>query len=181
MEPPCVSSLGRYDELAQAVDARIGLLPATRSPGRLFVLLGDDSDPDGFALQLLDIGDPREIVEHPHVPLRAVGLAHSAVGWSAPMSEPGDPFVRPSEHPQRRRAHTTTLVAGAGEVWSVVRIGDDAPHVWPDGVGLIPDGLRVAWARHCVRLTHPSFGDADPLRVSAPPRRTRRAAPRRAR
>jgi hypothetical protein len=178
MEDPRVSSLDGYDDLARAVDARIGLLPATRAPGRMYAVLDDNDDADGFRLQLVDIGDPREIVAHPHIPLLACALAHSALGWSAPMPEPGEVFIRPSEHPQRRRAHTTTLVAGVGEVWSVVRIGDDAPQTWPDGVGLIPDGLRVAWVRHCVRLVHPSFAGRDPL--SSPRRRARRATPRRA-
>jgi hypothetical protein len=95
MEPPRVSSLDRYDELARGVDARIGLLPATRAPGRLFALHADLEDDDGFALRLIDIGDPKLIIERPVVPLLATALAHSALGWSAPMPEPGAVFVRP--------------------------------------------------------------------------------------
>jgi hypothetical protein len=169
-----VISLDRHDELALVVDARVGLLPATRAPGRLFAVFAEPGDPDGFALESIAIGDPRLIVEHPTVPPCVAALAHSAVGWSAPLPDDGVPFVRPSLHPLRRRAHTTTLVAGRGEVWSVVRIGDDPPQVWPDGVGLIPDALRAAWVRHRAIEAHPSS-----RRVSAAPTPTRRGVPRR--
>jgi hypothetical protein len=36
-------------------------------------------------------------------------------------------------------------------VWSVVRIGDDEPQVWPDGVGIVPERLQTAWVRALTR------------------------------
>lgn len=139
------------DDLARIIDARLRMAPSMRAPGRLFAVhadpdgLDDPDDLDGVRLRLLDVGDPREIVRRPRVPADAIALAHSALGWSAPLPDAGTPAMRPSLHPERRRAHTTTVVGGTGTVWSVVRIGDDAPQVWPDGVGTIPERLQRAW------------------------------------
>lgn len=136
------------DDLARLIDARLRMVPSMRAPGRLFAVLDDPEAPDGVRLRLVDVGDPREIVRRPHVPVDAIALVHSALGWSAPLPEPGTPAIRPSLHPQRRRAHTTTVVGGDDAiVWSVVRIGDDEPQVWPDGVGTIPERLQDAWRR----------------------------------
>jgi len=165
VNPRHVVPVSRFDHLAQVIDARLGMLPAMRAPGRLFAVVADPCASDGFQLIILATGDPREIVDDCsgwQAPFNTIALAHSALGWSAPLPDAGEEMLRPSLHPQRRRAHTLTLVAGADELWSVVRIGDDEPHVWPDGVGLIPDGLRAAWAAH---RRHPS--------LSAPPPPTR--------
>ncbi len=137
----------RFDLLAEAVDLRLCVLPAMRTPGRLFAVHASATDVDGFTLTLIATGDPRDIVRRPDVPRDALALAHSALGWSAPLPDDGPLAVRPSRHPQRRRAHSLSLVGGAGELWSVVRIGDDERHLWPDGEGVIPDRLRAAWRR----------------------------------
>jgi hypothetical protein len=137
----------RLDRLADAVDHRLSVLPAMREPGRLFAVRAAPGADGGFALVLLATGDPRDIVRRPTVPRDILALAHSALGWSAPMPEDGTLMLRPSRHPMRRRAHSLTLIGGASELWAVVRIGDDERHIWPDGEGLIPDRLRAAWRR----------------------------------
>jgi hypothetical protein len=61
------------------------------------------------------------------------------VGWAR---------IRPSRHPQRRRAHATVLVGGEdGEDVSVLRYAGGEPQVLRGGVGVVTERLLGCWAR----------------------------------
>lgn len=67
------------------------------------------------------------------------------------MEADGTVRTRPSEHPQRRRVHTTVLVGGEdGEEVSVVRFADDEPLILRGGVGVVHERLLRCWARRQV-------------------------------
>jgi hypothetical protein len=85
-------------------------------------------------------------------PAGVFAIALSATAWAAPMDDDDLPAgwtrTRPSQHPQRRRAHTTVLVAGdPGEDVSVLRYAGGEPQVLRGGVGLVHERLLDCWAR----------------------------------
>ena len=151
------------EALALAVDELVRVPAARRGSGRLYAVrcgadtaggdgeAGDGSDgAAGVVLELLAEGEARTLPQkvHPPAGVRAIALASGV--WAAPMDD--DLLHRsPSQHPQRRRAHVTVVVAAEGDRdavdVSVLRYGDGAPTVIRGGVGLIHQRLVRCWSR----------------------------------
>jgi hypothetical protein len=135
-----------YDDievLARLVDERIGALPEGLDPARLFgVRLRDE----GFVLVPFWSGVAREIPYALRPPDGCVAIALDTGGWSAPLDDCD--IMRPSEHPSRRRIHTTTLIHGDGEDVTVLTYdGDSNLQVMRGGVGVVPERMRAVWSR----------------------------------
>jgi hypothetical protein len=145
-----------FDALARAVDERLLALPPGLDPARMF---GLRCRPDGFVLVPFWSGVAREIPARLVPPDGCDALALETTGWAAPLEGEVDDrgyvgagYVRPSQHPQRRRVHHTLLVYGAaGTDVSILRYGDDEPQVLRGGVGAVLDSVRECWARGRVR------------------------------
>ena len=166
------------EALALAVDERIQVPAAERRDGRLYAVRsapaadpdpdragregdgrGDDDDggDDGTSgaglavvLELLAEGEARTIPQkvRPPAGLQAIALASGV--WAAPMEDDG-PSLRPSQHPERRRAHLTVVVGVEddrdGVDVSVLRYGDGSPTVMRGGIGLIHQRMLRCWSR----------------------------------
>ena len=76
-------------------------------------------------------------------------IAIESGGWAAPMdgTVANGTLIRPSQHPEAERMHSTALVYGRGVDVTVLRVGDEPPRVMRGGVGVVPDLLRACWAR----------------------------------
>ena len=151
------------EALAMSVDELVRAPAAERGSGRLYAVrctpdaAGDNDPPEGagsdaagVVLELLAEGEARTLPQkvRPPAGVRAIALASGV--WAAPMD---DDLVHrpPSEHPQRRRAHLTVVVATEGDHdavdVSVLRYGDDSPTVLRGGVGLIHQRMVRCWSR----------------------------------
>ena len=151
------------EALAMTVDELVQVPAAERGSGRLYAVrytpdtVGDSDPPEGagndaagVVLELLAEGEARTLPQkvRPPAGVRAIALASGV--WAAPMDD--DLLHRsPSQHPQRRRAHLTVLVAAeddhdAVDV-SVLRYGDGSPTVMRGGVGLIHQRMVRCWSR----------------------------------
>jgi hypothetical protein len=151
------------EALALAVDDLVRLPAAERRSGRLYAVrctpdaAGDSSPEEGggsesadVVLELLAEGEARTLPQkvRPPAGVRAIALASGV--WAAPMDD--DLLDRsPSQHPQRRRAHLTVVVATEGDHdavdVSVLRYGDGSPTVLRGGVGLIHQRMVRCWSR----------------------------------
>lgn len=141
------------ETLALAVDELVRVPGADRAEARLFgVRLDGGEGPDRTVhVEVLARGEARRIPEKVSPPAGLFAIALAATAWAAPM-EPmeGDGTVRtrPSEHPHRRRVHTTVLVGGAdGEEVSVLRFADDEPLILRGGMGVVHERLLRCWTR----------------------------------
>jgi hypothetical protein len=138
--------------LALAVDDVVRLPAADRATARLYGVRIDGEGPDvRVGLEVLAKGEARQIPLRVRPPAGLFAIALAATAWAAPMEENvpiGWARLRPSQHPQRRRVHTTVLVGGEdGEAVSVLRYADGEPLVLRDGVGVIHERLLHCWAR----------------------------------
>ncbi|MCA1846033.1 MAG: hypothetical protein LC792_23145 [Actinobacteria bacterium] len=150
------------EALALAVDEIVRLPAAERRTGRLYAVHctgtaagddDDDTDPGdgaaGVVLELLAEGEARTLPQRVRPPagVRAIALASGA--WAAPLED--GPNLPPSQHPERRRAHLTVIVAPEGErdgvEVSVLRYGEGTPTVLRGGVGLIHQRMLRCWSR----------------------------------
>jgi hypothetical protein len=167
------------EALALAVDERIRVPAAERRDGRLYAVRSgpavapdpdcagrdggsrDDDDDDGgddgtggagaaVVLELLAEGEARTIPQKIRPPAGVQAIALASGVWAAPM-EPEGPSLRPSQHPERRRAHLTVVVGREadhdGVDVSVLRYGDGSPTVMRGGVGLIHQRMLRCWSR----------------------------------
>ena len=150
------------EALALAVDELVRVPAAERRTGRLYAVRcnpdaagdGDDhADPGDDAaavlLELLAEGEARTLPQRVRPPagVRAIALASGV--WVAPMD--ADPnLLPPSQHPKRRRAHVTVVVAPEGEhdgvEIAVLRYGDGTPTVMRGGIGLIHQRMLRCWS-----------------------------------
>ena len=150
------------EALALAVDELVRIPAAERRSGRLYAVrcnppaAGDADDADtpgddaaGVVLELLAEGEARTLPQwvRPPAGVRAIALASGV--WAAPLED--GPNFPPSQHPDRRRAHLTVVVAPEGasdavEI-SVLRYGDGTPTVLRGGVGLIHQRMLRCWSR----------------------------------
>jgi hypothetical protein len=128
--------------LARVVDERVLELPEGLDPARLFgVRLRDGR----VVLVPFWSGAAREIPRGLRPPDGCCAIALETGGWSAPIDDEYD--CRPSEHPQRRRMHSTVLVYGNGIDVTVLRYDDGEPQVLRGGVGVVLELLQACWAR----------------------------------
>ena len=150
------------EALALAVDELVAVPAAERRCGRLFAVRctpdaagdgGPHADPGGSAgtvvLELLAEGEARTLPQKVRPPAGVQAIALSSGVWAAPLDDrPGTP---PSQHPDRRRAHVTVLVAPEGDRdavnVSVLRYGDGTPAILRGGIGLIHQRLVRCWSR----------------------------------
>jgi hypothetical protein len=135
------------DALARAVDKRVLELPEGCDPARLFgVRLRPN---DGFVLVPFWSGVAREVPYGLAPPDGCDAIAIESGGWAAPMdgTVANGTWIRPSQHPEAQRMHSTALVYGSGVDVTVLRVGDEPPRVMRGGVGVVPDLLRACWAR----------------------------------
>ena len=151
------------EALAMSVDELVRSPAAERGSGRLYAVRctpdaagdndlqeGTGSDAAGVVLELLAEGEARTLPQkvRPPAGVRAIALASGV--WAAPMDD--DLLHRsPSQHPQRRRAHLTVVVAAEGDDdavdVSVLRYGDGTPTVLRGGIGLIHQRMVRCWSR----------------------------------
>jgi hypothetical protein len=85
-------------------------------------------------------------------PSNAIALVLLCGGWMAPMDDPSlsQPVERmPSRRPDRCRVHSTTLIGGAFEIVSVLRVhGHPDPMIMPGpAFGRVPEALERCWLR----------------------------------
>jgi hypothetical protein len=140
------------EALALAVDALVGPA-ADRATARLYGVRVDDGEGADVRvhLEVLAEGEARQLPLRVRPPAGLFAIALAATAWAAPMEDDvpvGWARLRPSQHPQRRRVHTTVLVGGEnGEDVSVLRYADGEPQVLRGGVGVVPERLLHCWAR----------------------------------
>jgi hypothetical protein len=147
--------------LALSVDALVHRSPDGRDPmARLYGVVVD-GDPTRPGIRLLEKGDAKRILRRVRPPRGLDALALAVGGWRAPLGPDGRREVRPSRHPERRRMHAVSIVAGAGELTTVLRSAGkpEAIEVFPGGVGVVPDLLRHCWWR--ARAREAGHPDAD--------------------
>jgi hypothetical protein len=138
------------DALARAVDERVLALPDGMDPARLF---GIRTKADGgFALVPFWSGVARGLPYGLAPPDGCDAIALDTGGWAAPMDDMAG-VQRPSQHPEARRMHQTTLVYGAGVDVTVLRYPGEAPQVIRGGVGVVLELMQACWARR--RRAHP--------------------------
>ena len=150
------------EALALAVDELVRSPAAQRRPGRLYAVrcatdaAGDDpaSNHPGegagaVVLELLAEGEARTLPQKVRPPAGVLAIALASGVWAAPLDD--RPGLPPSQHPQRRRAHITNVIACEGDRdavdVSVLRYGDGAPMVVRGGMGLVHDRMVRCWLR----------------------------------
>src|SRR5438128_2457786 len=139
------STSEEMEALARAVDVRVLELPESCDPARLF---GVRKRSDDFVLVPFWSGVGREIPFGLTPPDGCCAIAFESGGWAAPVDDEVGITIRPSQHPQRRRVHQTTLVFGEGGAdISVVRCDGEPPQVMTGGIGTIPELMRACWRR----------------------------------
>jgi hypothetical protein len=138
------------EALALAVDDRVRVPAAHRVAARLYAVRVFDTDhlPISLQLEVLAEGEARELPQQVRPPAGVTAIALAATAWLAPVEEDGGAAIRPSLHPERRRAHVTVLVSGDdGDEVSVLRLGQGQPQVLRDGVGVVTERMVHCWAR----------------------------------
>jgi hypothetical protein len=150
------------DALALAVDELIRWPAAERRSGRLYAVrcaagsdIGDPASEQpgsgvgSVTLELLAEGEARSLPQKVRPPAGVQAIALASGVWVAPLDD--RPGLPPSQHPHRRRAHVTNLVACEGDRdavdVSVLRYGDGAPMVMRGGMGLIHERMVRCWLR----------------------------------
>jgi hypothetical protein len=150
------------ETLALAVDDLVRLPAADRRSGRLYAVrysadaAGDGDDEhhpdegaDAVVLELLAEGEARTLPQKVRPPAGVQAIALASGVWVAPLDD--RPGLRPSQHPKRRRAHVTNLVACEGDRdavdVTVLRYGDGAPMVMRGGMGLVHERMVRCWSR----------------------------------
>jgi hypothetical protein len=127
--------------LAREVDERILQLPEGLDPARLFGVRRRDGR---VVLVPFWSGVARELPPETRPPDDCCAIAMESGGWSAPMD---DIALRPSQHPARRRMHSTVLVYGGGIDVTVLRCDGGEPQVLRGGMGLVLERMQLCWAR----------------------------------
>ena len=126
-----------------AVAATSGDRCLSVSNGRITVLA------DGTILELLAEGEARSLPQKVRPPAGLDAIALTSGVWVAPLDDCAT--LRPSQHPDRRRAHVTTLIACEGDCdavdVSVLRYGDGAPTVMRGGMGIVHQLVLRCWGR----------------------------------
>jgi hypothetical protein len=141
------------EALALAVDELVRLPAADRADARLYGVRVEEADGADVKvrLELLARGEARQLPLRVRPPAGLFVIALAATAWAAPMDDDlpaGWTRIRPSQHPQRRRAHTTVLVGGEDdEDVSVLRYAGGEPQILRGGVGLVHERLLDCWAR----------------------------------
>jgi hypothetical protein len=140
------------EALALAVDALVHVPAADRCAACLYGVRIEGEGADvKVTLEELAYGEARQIPLRVRPPAGLFAIALAATAWAAPMEDdlpPGWASIRPSQHPQRRRAHTTVLIGGEdGEEVSVLRYAGGEPKVLRGGVGLVHERLIGCWNR----------------------------------
>ena len=150
------------EALALAVDELVRVPASERRSGRLFAVrctadtAGDDNtekhsggSAGAVVLELLAEGEARTLPHKVQVPAGVQAIALASGVWVAPLDD--RPGLRPSQHPDRRRAHATVLVGVEGDRdavdVSVLRFGDGKPTVMRGGLGLVHQRLVRCWSR----------------------------------
>jgi hypothetical protein len=137
--------------IALAVDARVFRPPSERDVAARLYGVRLDPGTNVLGEHLLEKGDAKRILRRTRAPGDLLALALAVAGWRAPMEADGTISVRPSQHPERQRIHSTSLVAGAGELLTVLRTAGEDPsgrvELLPGGEGVVPDLLRACWLR----------------------------------
>lgn len=150
------------ESLALAVDELVRVPAAERRSGRLFAVrcteaaagegAAENHPGDGagaVVLELLAEGEARTLPQKVRPPASVQAIALASGVWVAPMDD--GPDLRPSQHPKRRRAHVTNLVACEGDREAVdvtvLRYGDGAPMVMRGGMGLVHERMVRCWLR----------------------------------
>lgn len=140
------------EALALAVDELVRSPAAQRGTGRLYAVrcAGNDGE---VALEILAEGEARTLPQQVRPPAGVHAIALASGVWVAPMDD--RPHLRPSQHPQRRRAHVTNVIASEGDRdavdVSVLRYGDGAPTVMRGGMGLVHDRMVRCWRSRMIR------------------------------
>jgi len=131
------------EALARAVDLRVLELPEGCDPARMFGVRKRGSD---FVLVPFWSGVGREMPIGITPPDGCCAIAFESGGWAAPLDDDVGVTIRPSQHPARRRMHSTTVMYGEGGAdITIVRCADEPPQVMRDGVGVIPELMRACW------------------------------------
>lgn len=150
------------EALAVTVDQLVHSPAAERGSGRLYAVRctpdaagdsdsqeGAGSDPVDVVLELLAEGEARTLPQKVRPPAGVQAIALACGVWAAPLDD--RPGLPPSQHPQRRRAHVTNVVACEGDRdavdVSVLRYGDGPPTVMRGGMGLVHDRMIRCWLR----------------------------------
>jgi hypothetical protein len=148
------------EALALAVDELVRSPAAQRRPGRLYAVRCATDAAGGepasnhpgegagaVVLELLAEGEARTLPQKVRPPAGVQAIALASGVWVAPLDD--HPGLPPSQHPNRRRAHVTNLVASEGDRdavdVSVLRYGDGEPMVMRGGMGLVHDRMIRCW------------------------------------
>ncbi len=155
--------------LALAVDDLVWRPPSEREEGaRLYGVVVRDGV-EALTVRLVEHGEPRRVLRRTRLPGGLTAAALAVTGWRAPLADPGDVPIRPSEHPLRQRVHSTCVVYGGGDLVSVLRTAGTDPRgaveVLPGGVGVVPDLLRHCWWRARAREAGRPAADGAPWAV----------------
>ena len=159
-----------WTALAMAVDEQVYRPPSDRDVmARMYGVVVADGDVCAPIVRLLEKGEGQRLLRKARLPAGLTAMAMSMGGWRAPMEDDGSMTARPSEHSQRRRIHSTALVAGDGELVTVVRTACSDPNgdvmVLPGGAGRVPDAMRTCWLRAKAREAGRPEADGLPWRV----------------
>ena len=136
-------------EVASLFDQFFDGDPADRGADAVLAALVTHPDGDR-SVHLLGTGVGHELLAAAQPPAGAVALALGIGGWQAPLDGSCPSPVRPSQHPLRRRAWSTTVIGGPdATLVTVLRIAgdDDATLITEPGLGAVPAALRHCWAR----------------------------------
>jgi hypothetical protein len=157
--------------LAMAVDERVYRPPSDRDVcARMYgIVVEDGGDVTAPLVRLLEKGEGQRLLRKTRLPAGLTAMVMTMGGWRAPIDDGGSMTARPSVHPQRQRIHTTALVAGDGQLVTVVRTASSDPNgdvmVLPGGAGRVPDAMRTCWLRAKAREAGRSEADGLPWRL----------------
>lgn len=141
-----------WTALAMVVDEQVYRPPSDRDLcARMYGVVVTDGDIRASRVRLLEKGEGQRLLRKTRLPSGLTAMVMAMGGWRAPMEENGSMVARPSDHLQRQRIHSTALVAGVGQLVTVVRTASADPNgdvmVLPGGVGRVPDAMRTCWLR----------------------------------
>lgn len=159
-----------WTALAIAVDEQVCRPPSDRDVcARMYGVVVADGDVTAAVVRLLEKGEGQRLLRKTRLPAGLSAMVMTMGGWRAPMADDGSMLRSPSAHPQRQRIHTTALVAGDGELVTVIRTASTDPNgevmVLPGGAGRVPDALRTCWLRAKAREAGRPEADGLPWRV----------------
>ena len=161
-----------WTALAMAVDEQVFRPPSDRDVyARMYGVVVANADVAEPLVRLLEQGEGQRLLRKTRLPSGLTAMVMTMGGWRAPIEDDGSMTARPSQHPHRQRIHTTALIAGDGELVTVVRTACADPNgevmVLPGGAGRIPDAMRTCWLRAKAREAGRPEADGLPWRVRA--------------